>query len=86
MEHADYSRSARKLTAIKKIHNDFKAILKHEKCRTCACFYGDVLNGVYERIKKFRKSEPTESDQRLVQIENDFERWIRDAAFLKMHG
>jgi len=83
MEHADSSRSARKLAAIKKIHTDFKAILKHEKCRTCSCFYGDVLNGVYERINKFRK---TESDQRLVQIENDFERWIREAAFLKMHG
>lgn len=83
MEHADSSRDARKLAAIKKIHTDFKAILKHEKCRTCACFYGDVLNGVYERIKKFRK---VESDQRLVQIENDFERWIGEAAFHKMHG
>ena len=86
MKNTASSHHAQKITAFKRIHTDFREILKHEKCRTCACFYGDVLNGVYERIKKFRKSEPTESDQRLVQIENDFERWIRDAAFLKMHG
>ena len=83
MDHTVSSRNAVKLNAFKRIHTDFKAILKREKCRTCSCFYGDVLNSVYERIKKFRT---TESDHRLVEIENDFKRWIREAAFLKMHG
>jgi len=83
MEQTDSSRYAQKIAAFQEIHQDFKSILKREKCRTCSCFYGDVLNSVYERIKRFRA---TESDHRLADIENDFARWIREAAFLKMHG
>ena len=76
-------RNAQKITAFKRIHTDFKEILKHEKCRTCSCFYGDVLTGIYEKIKRFRKIE---SDLSLADIENDFECWIEEANFLNMHG
>ena len=76
-------RNAQKFKAIKAIHAEFIDILKHEKCRSCSCLYGDVLSSVFEKIKKFRKSE---SDYSLVEIENDFERWIREADLLKMHG
>ena len=77
------SRKAQRMIAFEKIHADFKDILKHEKCRTCSCFYGDVLNSVYEKIKRFREIE---SDHQLVEIENDFERWLREADLLKTHG
>lgn len=72
-----------KINAVEKIHAEFKAILKHEKCRTCSCFYADVLNIVLEKINTFRKGNP---DLRLVGIENDFERWVKEADFFKMHG
>lgn len=77
------SRHAQISVAFKKIHADFKDILKHEKCRTCSCFYGDVLNSIYDKIKRFREIE---SDHKLVEIENDFERWIKEADLLKAHG
>jgi hypothetical protein len=77
------SRNAQKITAFKKLHAEFKDILKYEKCRLCSCFYGDVLNSVCEKVKRFRK---TEFDHSLVEIENDFERWIKEADFLNMHG
>lgn len=83
MNNTASSRNTQKLSAFKKIHEDFKEILKYEKCRTCSCFYGDVLNSIYEKIKRFRAIE---SDHRLVEIENDFERWIKEADFLNMHG
>ena len=76
-------RNEQKIKAIKTIHAEFQDILKHEKCRTCSCFYGDVLAGIYEKIKSFRKIE---SDHSLADIENDFERWIKEANFLNMHG
>ena len=72
-----------KFKAVEKIHTEFKDILKHEKCRTCSCFYADVLNIIFEKIKTFRNGNP---DLRLVAIENDFERWVKEADFLKMHG
>ena len=72
-----------KIMAFSRIHSEFKDILKQEKCRTCSCFYADILNGVYAKIKSFRE---TESDAGLIEIENDFARWIKDAAFQKMHG
>ena len=83
MKNIASSHHAQKITAFKRIHTDFKEILKHENCRTCSCFYGDVLSSIYEKIRGFRKIE---SDQRLVEIENDFERWIKEADFLKVHG
>jgi hypothetical protein len=77
------STNAQKIMAFKKIHADFQDIMKHEKCRTCSCFYGDVLNSIYDKIKKFRGIE---SDHNLVEIENDFERWLKEADPLKAHG
>ena len=72
-----------KIKAFKTLHAELEDILKHEKCRSCSCLFGDVLSGVCEKMKRFRNAE---SDHSLVEIENDFERWIKEAAFLKMHG
>lgn len=83
MEMAAHSLNAQKIMAFKKIHADFQDIMKHEKCRTCACFYGDVLNRVYEKIKRFREIEP---DRSVARIEKDFEHWIREADAPKTHG
>lgn len=75
--------SETKINAFQKIHAEFKDILRHEKCRSCSCFYADVLNIILEKIKTFRNSNP---DHRLVAIENDFDRWVKDADILNMHG
>lgn len=83
MKIAESSHNAQKIIAFKKFYADLKDIISHEKCRTCSCFYGDVLNNVYEKIKKFQEIE---SDQNLVQIGNDFDRWIKEAELLKAHG
>ena len=83
MKATESLRNEQKIKAIKNIHAEFKDILQHEKCRTCSCFYGDVLNSTFEKIRKFRKTKP---DNSLIKIENDFERWIREADLLKMHG
>jgi hypothetical protein len=77
------SRNGQKIEAFKKIHADFIDIVKHEKCRTCSCFYGDVLNKVYDKLKRVREIE---SNHDLLQIENDFERWLKDVDLLKAHG
>lgn len=72
-----------KIEAFQMIHADFKDILKHEKCRSCSCLHTDVLNDVLAKLKAFRKYV---SDRRLITIEKDFKRWVKDADFLKMHG
>ena len=72
-----------KINALQKIHAEFKDILKHEKCRSCSCLYADVLNSILAKIRTYRNGE---TDHRLVAIENDFERWVKEADFLKMHG
>jgi hypothetical protein len=83
MSAASSMASETKINAFQKIHVEFKDILKHEKCRSCSCFYADVLNIILEKIKTYRNSN---SDHRLVAIENDFERWVNDADILNMHG
>jgi len=83
MKATESLRNEQKIKAIKTIHAEFKDILKHEKCRSCSCFYGDVLNSTFEKIRRFRKIE---SDHSLAEVENDFERWIKEADFLNMHG
>ena len=83
MKNMESLHNAHKIKVVKGIHAEFKDILKNEKCRTCSCFYADVLNNILVKIKKFRK---TEAAQDLARIENDFERWIKEAAFLKMHA
>ena len=44
-----------KIAAFQKIHGDFKKIMKKERCRTCSCFYLDVLSHVYEKIRRFQE-------------------------------
>lgn len=68
--------------AFEKIHAELNDILNQEKCRSCSCLYADVLNRVLDKIRIFRNRD---SDQRLVTIENDFERWVKDAECLEMH-
>ena len=44
-----------KIAAFQKIHGDFNEIMKKERCRTCSCFYSDVLSPVYEKIRRFQE-------------------------------
>jgi hypothetical protein len=60
-----------KIAAFQKIHGDFKEIMKKERCRTCSCFYSDVLGQVYEKIKTFQEIN---SDRTVKKIQNDFEK------------
>jgi hypothetical protein len=83
MKAAPYKDNERKINAFQKIHTEFKDILKHEKCRSCSCFYTDVLNTILAKLKAHRNIE---ADHRLATIENDFERWAKEADILKMHG
>ena len=77
------SKIEKKVRAVKLIHAELSDILKKDKCRLCSCFYADVLNSTLDKIRIFRKAI---SDRGLAAIENDFERWIKDADFLNMHG
>jgi hypothetical protein len=72
-----------KVLAFRKIHAEFADIIKHDKCRTCTCFHGDVLSKVHDTLKQFNESEP---EHKLIHIEDDFERWARDYDMLKAHG
>ena len=78
-----YLRDIQKINAVKTIHAEFENILKHEKCRTCSCLYGDVLNGILEKIKTLNMTNP---DPKIARIESDFERWTKEADVLNMHG
>lgn len=73
----------RKVFAFRKIHADFKEIIKGDKCLYCTCFQGDVLDKVHDTLKRFNESEP---EHRLNDIEADFERWAKDVDPLKAHG
>ena len=72
-----------KILAFKQIHSALKDIIKHDKCRTCTCFHGDVLAKVQDTVKHFNETEP---EHRLDDIEADFERWIKDVDLLQSHG
>lgn len=72
-----------KYLAFKKIHKDFSNIMKVNRCRTCACLYLDMMGAIYEKIRSFRK---TDKEDKLLYIEKDFERWLKEAAELDLHG
>jgi hypothetical protein len=72
-----------KIAAFQKIHGDFKEIMKNERCRTCSCFYSDVLSHVYEKIRRFQEIN---SDLKVKTIQNDFENWLKASSPLNMHG
>jgi hypothetical protein len=72
-----------KITAFQKIHDDFKEIMKKERCRTCSCFYSDVLGHVYEKIRRFQEIN---SDLTVRKIQNDFENWLEVSGSFNMHG
>ena len=83
MKATESLRNDQKIRAIKTIHAEFQDILKHDKCRTCSCFYGDMLTRIYEKLKGVRKIE---SDHQIMEMENDFRNWIKEADFLNLHG
>ena len=72
-----------KYLAIKKVHQDFLAIMKLDRCRTCACLNADMLASILETISAFRKGENT---NRLVEVESGFENWLKEAEELDLHG
>jgi hypothetical protein len=72
-----------KIAAFRKIHADLKEILKHDKCRACTCFHGDVLGKVQETLKRFNENEPA---HKLEDVEADFDKWAKDVDLLKAHG
>ena len=72
-----------KAAAFRKIHAEFKEIIKHDKCRYCTCFHGDVLDKIQDTLKRFNESEP---EHKLDEIEADFESWSKDVDLLKAHG
>ena len=72
-----------KIDAFRKIHGDFKEIMKKERCRTCSCFYSDVLGLVYEKIRRFQEIN---SDLTVKKIRNDFENWLKASGSFNMHG
>jgi hypothetical protein len=72
-----------KVLAFRRVHAEFKEVVKHDKCRTCTCFHGDVLAKVRDTLKRFNESEP---EYKLLEIESDFERWALEVDRLKAHG
>lgn len=71
-----------KINTFKSVHAEFKTILENEKCRSCSCFYREVLEAIYKKLRRFQQSE---CDNRLVEIEKDFKSWIQTGGLLKMH-
>ncbi len=71
-----------KYLALKKVHQDFADIRKEEQCRTCACFYVDMMGVVLEAVKAFRRSE---NGNELADVEKDFEKWLTEASSLDLH-
>ena len=71
-----------KYSTLKKVHEDFSEIRKEKLCRTCACFYADMMGVVLEAVKAFRKSE---NGKVLASVENDFETWLKEASGLELH-
>jgi len=72
-----------KIAAFQKIHGDFKEIMKKERCRTCSCFYSDVLSHVYEKIRRFQEIN---LDLTVKKMQNDVENWLKASGPLDMHG
>lgn len=72
-----------KVNAFQKIHAELSEIIKHDKCRYCTCFHGDVLDRVSDTLKHFNESQP---EYGLNDIQEDFENWSKDIDQFKMHG
>ena len=83
MNMSDVMLREQKIAAFRKIHGDFKEIMKKERCRTCSCFYSDVLSHVFEKIRRFQEIN---SDLTVKKIEDDFENWLNASGPLNMHG
>lgn len=75
--------SEKKYSAFKKVHQDFESIIKLDQCRSCTCLYSDMMGSILEAIRSFRKSE---DGKNLAYVEKDFEKWLREAKELNLHG
>jgi hypothetical protein len=71
-----------KYLALKKVHQDFADIRKEERCRTCACFYADMMGAILEAVKTFRRNE---NGSELADVEKDFDNWLNEASGLDLH-
>ena len=71
-----------KYSALKKVHEDFAEIRKEKLCRTCACFYADMMGVILDAVKTFRKSQ---NGKVLADVENDFDGWLKEASGLELH-
>lgn len=68
--------------ALKKVHKDFANIINLDRCRTCACFYADMMASILEAVKTYRNKE---NSNRLANVEKDFDLWLREAADMDLH-
>jgi hypothetical protein len=75
--------SEEKYSAFKKVHRDFENILKLDQCRSCTCLYSDMMGLILEAIKSFRRSGDRNN---LAYVEKDFEKWLKEAKELNLHG
>jgi len=71
-----------KYSALKKVHEAFGEIRKEERCRTCACFYADMMGAIQEAVKAFRRNE---DGNELADVEKDFDNWLKEASSLELH-
>ena len=71
-----------KLLAFKEVHRNFVDIRKEKRCRTCSCFYADMMGAILEAVKAFRKSEDGNA---LADVERDFDNWLKKASSLELH-
>jgi hypothetical protein len=71
-----------KYSALKKVHEGFAEIRKEKLCRTCACFYADMMGAILDAVKAFRKSQ---NGNVLSDVENDFDSWLKEASGLELH-
>lgn len=69
--------------AIRKVYDDFREVMKSEKCRTCACFYADMLASVLEAARRYGSLA---GNGEMADIEADLKGWFDGASHLDLHG
>ena len=72
-----------RVAAIRRVHRAFSKIMKLEQCRTCSCFYADMMGQILEVVKS---TQNTGDGKALVGIKNDLQKWLEEAKELDLHG
>lgn len=75
--------SQERVATIRRVHRAFSKIMKLEQCRTCSCFYADMMGQILEVVRTARN---TGDGKALAPIENDFQQWLEEAKELDLHG